>query len=233
MQCGHDCCRHWWAVEGRYSWFSRHWDSPVTCVYCVACALPWPTALFPTQFVPHQCAQVYLKRLNPDIKGHTVNHVMRSLGDLARGYTDEQIQQEIVDLNLEVKAVIGWGKEQVEKKMLTTAARLKMKVGDRPVDTMADLKASWRDDGSNENIGKIYEVCYGDYEGKSNKQWSRTLEIEYMAENYLEYVGEEPNLRRKGGYEQCITKAKGIMVRQVVERSKNTHNVKIALSLKN
>jgi hypothetical protein len=40
-------------------------------------------------------------------------------------------------------------------------------------------------------------------------------------------------LREKGGYEQCITCAKGNVVRLVMARSNKTHHRKTVLSLKN
>ena len=43
----------------------------------------------------------------------------------------------------------------------------------------------------------------------------------------------EPKLREKGGYAQCITHAKGNIVRQIMARSNKSHQGEIVLSLKN
>ncbi len=42
----------------------------------------------------------------------------------------------------------------------------------------------------------------------------------------------EPSLHKKGGYEICVTHAKGNMVRQLMDRGKTTHMGSIALSMK-
>ena len=236
MQCGHDFCRHCWAVEGVYSWYSRNWDSPVPCLSPYSTSLPCATTFYPPQFVPCQPATVYLKKLNPDKTKHSIEHVATSLGDEARGMSIAQLQQKIVEFNEEVDTVINWAYQEVKKRMLVAAARVDLRVDlvhkkRAPVTTFDDIKTSWKWDGTAENIGKIYKICHGDYEGKRNQQWSRTLEIDYMHGVNIAY-DTEPSLREKGGYEQCITHAKGTLVRQIMARSATTHKGKIVLSLK-
>ena len=116
--------------------------------------------------------------------------------------------------------------------MLEAAARVDLKLDDEPVDSFDDLKKCWEMDGGTTNTGKFYMICHGDYEGKDNQQWSRTLEMKYMRKQNIAY-DREPKLREKGGYEQCITHAKGNMVRHIMARSNKTHKGKIVLSLKN
>jgi hypothetical protein len=232
MQCGHDRCRLWWASQGRFLWNSKHSDSPVDCVFsCLASASDFGPASYPPSFVPHQPAKVHLKTICPDKKKHTREHVLIVMGDASRQVTDEDITRKVEELNHEADKVVAWGTGEVKKRMLIAAARVNLKIKGRPVDTFEDLKTSWKDDGSDINIGKIYEICHGDYEGKRNQQWSRALEMEYMRQQNIEYEM-EPSLREKGGYEMCITHAKGGAVRQIMARSENTHNGKIVLSLK-
>ena len=116
--------------------------------------------------------------------------------------------------------------------MLQAAARLNLEYAGEAVASFEDLKRSWESDGEKTNTGSFFEICHGDYEGKKNQHWSRELEKAYMREQNIVYDS-EPKLREKGGYEQCITHAKGIVVRQIMARSKKTHQGQIVLSLKN
>ncbi len=54
----------------------------------------------------------------------------------------------------------------------------------------------------------------------------------YMREQKIEY-DVEPSLCEKGGYEQCITHAKGNIVKLIMAKSNKSHKGKIVLSLKN
>jgi hypothetical protein len=161
---------------------------------------------------------------------HTKNHVIKALGAEARGLSDQQLDEKVKEFNREVDEVVLWASNAVKKKMIKAAARVDLRLNGYPVETFDDIKASWKSDGTDANIGKIYEICYGDYEGK-DREWSRSLEIQYMWEQEVEYT-EEPCPRAKGGYEMCITTAKGNLTRQVTGKSENTHKAKIVLSLK-
>jgi len=232
MQCGHDCCRLWWSSRGGYSWYGTEQYSPVTCVLSSTPAIPLPSFWYPPNYVPLQPAVVYLKKLNPERARITHEHVLTSLGDEGRGLSRAETMAKIEVFRNEAKEVIKWGGEQVKKRMLKAAARVGLQVDGRVVDNFQDLKNSWKADGRPANAGKIYAICYGDYEGSENQQWSRALEIEYMTEKNMTYDS-EPSLRDKGGYELCITNSKGTIVRQIMAGSKDTHGGVIVLSLKN
>jgi hypothetical protein len=182
--------------------------------------------------VPLQPTEIYIKKLNPERRKITKHHVLVSLGNEARNFTPNQLEEEIKKFQDEAAAVILWGSDHVRIRMVRAAARVGLKVDGRAVDTFDDLKKSWAKDGGQVNVGKLYAICYGDYEGKINQQWSRELEIKYMHEQNLKY-DKEPSLRDKGCYEVCISHAKGNMVRQIMNKSNATHGGKIALSLKN
>ena len=204
----------------------------MACVSSSTPAVPIPLSFYPTNFLPRQPAVVYLKKLHPDKHRITHTHVLKSLGDAGRRLTEEQTTAMIAEFQEEALTVIKWGVEEVKKRMLKAAARVGLELGGAPVDTYEDLKKSWEMDGEKTNTGKFYMICYGDYEGKKNQHWSRELEMRYMREQNIEY-DTEPKLREKGGYEQCITHAKGNMVRQIMARGNKSHGGKIVLSLKN
>ena len=115
--------------------------------------------------------------------------------------------------------------------MIYAAARVNLHVQDRAVNTFADIQQSWKQDGSWPNVARVYEICYGDYEGSSKQYWSRMLEETYMRNQNIAY-DTETRLRDKGCYEKCITKAKGNLVKQIMDKSANTHMKKVVLSLK-
>ena len=48
-------------------------------------------------------------------------------------------------------------------------ARVGLKVRNQNAKKFADIKDSLRYDTSNANIARIYEICYGDYEGEEAK----------------------------------------------------------------
>ena len=182
--------------------------------------------------MPLQATTVYLKRVNPEKKAITHEHVLKSLGDKGRRLTHAETTAMIGKIQQEAVAVIEWGANQVQIRMMKAAARVGLQAGGHPVNTFEDLKTSWGEDGSAENVAKIYAICYGDYEGKKNQHWSRQLEIEYMTGLNLAY-DTTPRLRDKGGYEVCISQAKGNMVRQIMNKSLASHGGLIVLSLKN
>jgi hypothetical protein len=232
MQCGHDRCRHWWASQGRYLWCGDLCNSPVPCIFSYTSVILLPLSWYPTNFVPLQPAIVYLKKLNPDKKRITHEHVLKSLGDAGRRLDRAQVTAKIAEFHLEALEVIQWGAVEVKKRMLLAAARINLKLDGQPVDSFEELKKSWEHDGGKKNTGNFYEICHGDYEGKNNQHWSRELEMKYMRDKNIVY-DTEPTLRDKGGYEQCITYAKGNVVRLIMARSNKTHQGKIVLSLKN
>jgi frataxin-like iron-binding protein CyaY len=126
-------------------------------------------------------------------------------------------------------AVVQWGRKQVEVRMMTAMARVGLKVGNRYARKFTDIRESLKEDSSDYNIGRIYEICYGDYEGEEAKKWSSILEAKHMREMRLEYKLKPRNLRDKGGIEMCITKAKVDMVNKVWCKKGGTS---LALSLK-
>jgi hypothetical protein len=216
-----------------------HWcngmrlDSPVVCVLSTAANVHLPPSCYPPGFLPLQFATVYLRKLNPPKGGKvTREHVLFSLGEGGRSLTEEELTAKIQAFKDEAGEVVAWGQEEVKKRMLQEAARLNVKVGLRAVNTFNDLKASWKTNGDDDNIGKFYSICHGDYEGKENQQWSRELEIKYMNQQSIQ-CDRDPSLREKGGIEVCITQAKGNMVRQLITQSKRTHGGSIVLSMKN
>ena len=121
----------------------------------------------------------------------------------------------IMEINRESLKAVVWGRMQVKQKMMFAMARVGLKVRNQNAKKFADIKDSLRDDTSNANIARIYEICYGDYEGEEAKWWSSSLEDKYMREMHLEYRCKPKNLRDKGGIEMCITKAKVDMVSKV------------------
>jgi hypothetical protein len=231
MQCGHDRCRAWWAKKGMYWCHGTLVDSPVVCVLSAAANVHLPPSCYPPNFLPLQFATVYLKKLNPVKKKITREHVLKSLGDEGRSLREGEMETKIKEFRDEAGQVVVWAQEEVKKRMLKVAAKLNVKVGGRAVHNFTDLKESWKTNGGEDNIGKFYSICHGDYEGRENQHWSRELEIEYMNLQEIKY-DTEPSLREKGGYELCITHAKGNMVRQLMDRGKTTHMGSIALSMK-
>jgi hypothetical protein len=123
---------------------------------------------------------VHLKKLNPDKRMITREHVLKSLGDAGRRLDRVQVTAKIAEFQLEALQVSQWGAAEVKKRMLLAATRLNLKFNGKPVDSFEELKKSWEHDGGKVNTGNFYEICYGDYEGKNNQHWSRELEMECM-----------------------------------------------------
>lgn len=186
--------------------------------------LVWNTFLKHPNFIPLQDAVTELKKLRPSKKSVTETHVINVYGT---GFTPAEMKARIDEINEESLEVVKWGRLEVKKRMVIAMTQVGLKVGDKTARVFEDIKASLREDSSNGNIAKIYEICYGNYEGKEEKMWSRTMEIKYMRDHNLKYDHEPKNLRDKGGIEQCITKAKGDMVAKVMDKTS------IVLSLKN
>ena len=146
--------------------------------------------------------------------------------------SQEKLEAKIKEFDTEVNMVISWASNEVKKRMITAAAEANLRLRDHHVSTFEDIRDSWKQDGSRENVARIYAICYGDYEGTNSQYWSRHSEVEYMRIKNLEY-NTKTSLREKGCYEKCISKAKGNLVRQILSKSATTHQAKVVLSLKN
>jgi hypothetical protein len=186
----------------------------------------WNSVLKPINFIPLQNSKTELKKLMPYRRKVNVEHVVRVFGT---GLTEKHMADMIKEINEESLAVVTWGREQVKQRMMFAMARVGLKVGDRNAKLFTDIKDSWRLDTSESNIARIYEICYGDYEGEKAKRWSSNLEAKYMREMRLEYNSKSKNMREKGGIEMCITKAKVDMVNKVWSKKAGTS---LVLSLK-
>ena len=185
----------------------------------------WDSFLKNPHFVPKQNAVVELKKLMPVKNKVNVEHLVTVYGT---GLTATQKAGMIGEINKESLTVVGWGKTQVKQKMMFAMTRVGLKVDGRHAKKFCDIKKSLRDDSSDENVAKIYEILYGDYEGVENKGWSSVLQEKYMLEQNLEYPVDAKNMRDKGGIEKCITKAKGDMVEKVWGKG----GTRLVLSLK-
>jgi hypothetical protein len=124
------------------------------------------------------------------------------------GLTQTKRTAKIEEINEESLAAAEWGRAQVKQKMMHAMTRVGLKVGNRHAKLFCDIKNSLREDSSNRNVARIYEMCYGDYEGEKAKRWSSNLEATHTPEMRLECRTHPSNLRDKGGIETCMTKAK-------------------------
>jgi hypothetical protein len=186
----------------------------------------WNSVIKPPNFIPLQNSRLQLKKLLPYKAKVKNNHVVNVYGT---GFSPKQMTDMIDEINEQSLAVVKWGRKQVMQKMMFAMTRVGLKVGDRHAKTFSDIKDSLVKDTSDSNIARIYEICYGDYEGEEAKRWSSTLEEKYMREQRLEYDFEPRNLRDKGGVEMCITKAKVDMINKVWSKQGGTS---LVLSLK-
>ena len=186
----------------------------------------WDSFLKPPNFIPFQNAILELKKLMPYRRRVKNGHVVSVYG---RGLTATERADMIMEINRESLKAVVWGRMQVKQKMMFAMARVGLKVRNQNAKKFADIKDSLRHDTSNANIARIYEICYGDYEGEEAKWWSSSLEDKYMREMRLEYRCKPKNLHDKGGIEMCITKAKVDMVSKVWGKSNGTS---LVLSLK-
>jgi hypothetical protein len=199
---------------GRFSWSSVDWNKPVVCVMLSQPETQpmWDSIVKPSNFIPFQNGVMELKKLMPYPKKVNAAHVVNVYGT---GMTPTAMTAMILEINKESNAAVAWGRNQVQRKMMTAMSTVGLKVGVTHARVFADIRASLKDDTSDQNLAKIYEICYGDYEGEEARRWSYSLEEKYMREKRLEYKCKPTSLRDKGGVEICITKAKVDMVSKV------------------
>jgi hypothetical protein len=131
------------------------------------------------------------------------------------GLTATKRAEKVEEINKESLAAVEWGRSQVKQRMMFAMTRVGLKVRNRHAKLFSDIKNSLREDSSIPNIARIYEICYGDYEGEEAQSWSSKLEAKYMREMCLVYKNRPSNMRDKGGIEMCITKAKVDMINKV------------------
>ena len=117
MQCGHDCCRQWWALQGQYSWYREHWDSPVACVLTSSgSTLTFPKTSYSPHFTPDQHAIISAQKLYVDKRRHTCSHVASILAiSKAAGMTDAQLELIGKEYSSEVDLVISWASNELKK----------------------------------------------------------------------------------------------------------------------
>ena len=95
------------------------------CVVFFTPINPLPLSWYPSNFVPLQPAIVYLKKLNPDKRKITHEHVLKSLGDAGRRLTEEQSRAMITAFQEEAVTVINWGVEAVKKTDASSSSQTK------------------------------------------------------------------------------------------------------------
>jgi hypothetical protein len=126
MQCGHDCCRHWWWSGGLFSWSSVNWDKPVSCVISQPETQPnWNSVIKPPNFIPLQNSRLQLKKLLPYKAKVKNNHVVNVYGT---GFSPKQMTDMIDEINEQSLAVVKWGRKQVMQKMMFAMTRVGLKV---------------------------------------------------------------------------------------------------------
>ncbi len=156
--------------------------------------------------------KVHRQRLK--LKGsHGRDHVMMNYGFELLG--PESIERMKKQLDQESIDVRSWASDQLRTRMLNKALSLNMQYRGQRINKHKDIKSSWKEDPSDENAAKMYEVMFGDYENK-NAAWSRTMERQYMESRDIEYLPDALAVNertQKGCYEKIITKSKTIQVR--------------------
>ena len=165
-------------------------------------------------------------------------HTIENLKDIYSSYkvskwSAERKKKEIEKLNAERKNCAEWAKNEVRKQMLKKARQLKMYLRGKVVQRYSDIGRSWAKDGSNENAAIMYQILFGMYEGKEKKDWSRTLEREYMQENHMVYKDVEDDIDEgsRGCYERVITHSKGKLVKGLNNKGKHSHNKVVIITI--
>jgi hypothetical protein len=104
---------------------------------------------------------VCLKKLrNSDQNKVAHERVLKSLGDMGRKLTAEEMMAKMLEVQEEAKTMMAWAVDEAKKRMLKEAARVGLKVGGRTVDTFDDLKASWQMNGDQPNVAKFCAMCH-------------------------------------------------------------------------
>jgi hypothetical protein len=165
-------------------------------------------------------------------KKHTVANLIEIHGNSrASKFTPEQVNEELAKLNLERKNCLSWAKAALKKRMLKTAIEMKMQVQGKTVKRFNDIGKSWAEDGSVLNARLLFQVLFGDFEGRSNHGWSLELEQEYMNNNHLEYLPlNEKEEEVKGCYERVVTHSKGKVVKGINTKADRTHGRAILIT---
>jgi hypothetical protein len=165
-------------------------------------------------------------------KKHTEANLIEIHGNSrASKFTVEQVKDELAKLNLERKNCLSWAKAALKKRMLKTAIEVKMKLQGKTVKRFNDIGKSWAQDGSVHNARLLFQVLFGNFEGRCNNGWSVELEQEYMNNNNLEYPPlKETEEEMKGCYERVITHSKGKVVKGINTKADKTHGKAILIT---
>ena len=99
----------------------------------------WDSFLKNPHFVPKQNAVVELKKLMPVKNKVNVEHLVTVYGT---GLTATQKAGMIGEINKESLTVVGWGKTQVQQKMMFAMTRVGLKVDGRHAKKFCDIKKS-------------------------------------------------------------------------------------------
>ena len=147
------------------------------------------------------------------------NHVWKDVYENYPGVfeDDKDLDAMAKMLDKERKDVRSWANNKLQHEMLARAMNLSVKLDGKRVNRFSDIRKSWKEDGSDENARRMYQIMFGDYEG-SSASWSQEWEKEYMSKLDRKYIEDPANSeedKNNGCYRTQITSCKGAQVKNI------------------
>jgi hypothetical protein len=130
--------------------------------------------------------------------------------------------------------LVDYAKMKLRKMMLTRAVKEGMQVREyttndkwRSVTKFEEIGESWRDDGSNENAERVFNVTYQLFDNVPSLVTD--IGVSFMHAGNLEY--DQPlQGKKKGCILEIVEVQKRVLIRLINDRTKRTHGQRIAIS---
>jgi hypothetical protein len=217
FRCGRPPWQHWTDYQNRVACFYP-FKTTAVCLLPYLWTTPANKNVFgSTQSIHHyRCPPQVKRRRLKDTRNHTRDDVLMNYGHSYSNLSAGAIKDICSSLDKERQEIRTWATNEIKKRMLETARVCGMVFGRDKTTVLQfnDIYTSWTEDSSDANARKMYQVLYGDYEGK-NAHWSKILERKFMETFDRQYIVEndEAENSKIGCYEKQITGSKTTQVK--------------------
>ena len=207
-----------------------------------ACFFEGPVAVtFASERSEGSGTTVLMRRTEIPVEKITREHVVSLIGftDVRRDYYELAVVSRTEELEQKKKDVRAFATSQLKLVMVETALSKGMMVGDRLVQSFADLKASIKYDNSAQNADIVYDITFGHFD--RNPKWEILLEERYMVLRNIAYM-EDLNesavagtaiRRKKGCIAKLLSNVKSELVKQIQRHgAKASHASYVTISRK-
>ena len=152
-----------------------------------------------------------------------VGHVRSVFGDETVGQDGDVLEALVQKVKSVKKDAFSWGNQQIEQQIIAHLSELGP---GRNISNFSQVLQYWKEDGSVEAAGKLWDAVYGAFDRKPG--WEVELEKTYMKMKGFTYR----ELQGKGCFAKLFSISKNTRIKAINQASKTTHKGQIRLKRK-